>query len=276
MSLRLDHIVIAVHDLARARADYSALGFTVLEGGNHPGRPTHNALVVFEDGVYFELIAWREPAPQERWWQHLQQHGEGIVDVALLPRDVGAVVAQARERGLPYSGPHDGGRHRPDGAQLQWQTARPDRPDLPFLCGDISPRALRVPEGAARTHANGVTGVASLSIAVQDVAASRARWQALLGPGAVFTPPTALAGQGQRAAFIALGDTTLALLGPRTDGAAAPQPAELQSLARRGEGPFALTLATADRTRVGQVAPLAQTHGAWIEFDGLHATQAAA
>ncbi|RYF62354.1 MAG: VOC family protein [Comamonadaceae bacterium] len=276
MSLRLDHIVIAVHDLERARADYTALGFTVLEGGSHPGRATHNALVVFEDGVYFELIAWHEPVPQQRWWQHLQQHGEGIVDVALLPHDVASVVAQAGARGVPYQGPNDGGRLRPDGQRLQWQTAHPDRPDLPFLCGDISPRVLRVPDGAARIHANGATGVASLSIAVQDVPASLARWRALLGPQAVSTESTTLAGQGQRAAFIALGGSTLALLGPRVSAAAPSGDAQLQSLARRGEGPYALTLTTQDQARTGQVAPLAQTHGAWIEFDSLHSVRAAA
>lgn len=59
MTLPLDHIVIAVQDLERSIADYTALGFNVLRGGEHPGRSTHNALVVFADGAYFELIAQR-------------------------------------------------------------------------------------------------------------------------------------------------------------------------------------------------------------------------
>ena len=71
MSLPLDHIVIAVQDLERTIADYQSLGFNVLRGGEHPGRSTHNALVVFADGAYFELIAWRAAAPEERWWQQL-------------------------------------------------------------------------------------------------------------------------------------------------------------------------------------------------------------
>ena len=33
--LPLDHIVIAVADLARTIIDYRALGFTVVEGGKH-------------------------------------------------------------------------------------------------------------------------------------------------------------------------------------------------------------------------------------------------
>jgi hypothetical protein len=31
---------------------------------------------------------------------------------------------------------------------------------LPFWCGDVTPRSLRVPEGAHRQHANGVQGIA--------------------------------------------------------------------------------------------------------------------
>ena len=85
MPLALDHIVIAVADLDRAMVDYRALGFQVLPGGQHPGRTSHNALVVFADGAYLELIAWRAPAPEERWYRTLSAHGEGLVDYALLP-----------------------------------------------------------------------------------------------------------------------------------------------------------------------------------------------
>jgi catechol 2,3-dioxygenase-like lactoylglutathione lyase family enzyme len=166
MPLSLDHIVIAVHDLEATIADYAALGFNVQRGGDHPGRTTHNALVVFADGSYFELIAWKAPAPEERWWQLLQRHGEGIVDFALLPASTAQTVAEAAARGLVLDGPLDGGRVRPDGERLRWQTARPPTPDLPFLCGDLTPRALRVPEGEARVHPNGATGVASLALAV--------------------------------------------------------------------------------------------------------------
>ena len=49
--LALDHIVIAVNDLDTAITDYRALGFQVLVGGQHPGRTSHNALVVFADGA---------------------------------------------------------------------------------------------------------------------------------------------------------------------------------------------------------------------------------
>ena len=184
----LDHVVIAVHDLDRSIADYRSLGFTVNPGGRHPGRSSHNALIVFADGAYIELIAWQAAAPEERWWRLLQSRGEGFVDFALLPGDTAAAIDAARSRGLAtIFGPVEGGRVRPDGMALQWRTARQASHDLPFLCGDVTARNLRVPEGEARQHPNGVSGVAGLSIAVRDLGVSVERYSALLGPAVPVT-----------------------------------------------------------------------------------------
>lgn len=248
MALTLDHIVIAVHDLDKTIDDYAALGFTVVRGGEHPGRPTHNALVVFEDGAYFELIAWRSPAPQDRWWQLLDQHGEGIIDFALLPTSTAEVIAAAKARGLELQGPLDGGRLRPDGEKLQWQTGRPHTHDLPILCGDITPRKLRVPEGEVRQHANGATGVARLTVAVSDLLQSLERYRALLGDGAHIH-----AADGGSSATIALGNSVLELT------QTAPQ---LQS---KGEGPFVIALKGGTGSWDQAAAKLA--HGAAIAFE---------
>ena len=227
-------------------ASYRGLGFTVQPGGRHPGRTSHNALVVFADGAYIELIAWMAPAPQERWWQVLQAHGEGYVDFALLPRDTMAVLEAARGRGLhTLIGPVDGGRVRPDGAQLHWRTARHATPDLPFLCGDLTPRALRVPEGEARKHANGAQGVAELRIAVDDLDATVARYAALLGAHAGIDVPKPGA-RAPRAVFT-VGTTRFVL----TSAAAGPT---------RGQGVIGMRLAG-----LQSALPLQASHGALIE-----------
>lgn len=275
MSLPLDHIVIAVHELEATIADYTALGFNVQRGGDHPGRATHNALVAFADGSYFELIAWKAPAPQERWWQLLQRHGEGIVDFALLPGNTPDVVAGAARRGLVLDGSLDGGRLRPDGAQLRWQTARPPSPDLPFLCGDVTPRALRVPEGDARVHPNGVRGVASLAIAVRDLDTTLARYRALFGIDgsgsdneghAHAGQPIALPGSGVRLAVVTVGRSSLVLSAPR-DPIEGPSSPLAQRLAARGEGPYAIVLRTADAAQTSGPLDPARAHGALIEFE---------
>ncbi len=182
-AMQLDHLVIAVHDLDLAMQRHREQGYTVVVGGKHPGRLSHNALVVFEDGSYFELITWSADAPAEAWWHILQQQGEGLIDFALLPHDTAQVIEAARQRGLEsIIGPVDGGRKRPDGQELQWTTARQTTRDLPFLCGDVTPRHLRVPEGDLRHHPNGVKGVSRVIVSVRDLATSVQRYQQLLGP----------------------------------------------------------------------------------------------
>jgi hypothetical protein len=177
---RLDHVVILVSDLAAAIDDYARLGFAVAPGGEHTGGATQNALVCFADSSYLELIAFRRSAPDHTWWRHTAR-GEGLIDFALLPSAIEQDIATARGRGLEIAGPFPGGRLRPDGQQLEWQTGRAATPDMPFLCADVTPRALRVPGGELTQHANGAQGVAALHVAVADRAASAARYQALLG-----------------------------------------------------------------------------------------------
>lgn len=221
----IDHIVILVEDLDAAIADYTALGFTVAPGGTHADGATHNALVVFADDTYLELIAFRRPAPEHHWWRHVAA-GDGLIDFALLPSAIAEDVAAARARGLALEGPSSGGRLRPDGVRVAWQTARSATPDLPFLCGDVTPRELRVPGGGLREHPNGVSGVAGLAILTADLAASAERYRALLAVdvgGPAFT----------------IGGATLLLTQP----ADVPESDALRArLQARGAGPFALTL----------------------------------
>ena len=239
MSLALDHIVIAVADLDAAFADYTALGFTVIRGGEHANGITHNVLVVFQDGAYLELIGWKRPEPGNRWSDMFHSAGEGFVDYALLPDDTAAVVSQAQARGLDIGDPLPGGRNRPDGERLEWQTARSPKPDVPFLCGDVTPRRLRVQEGDVRVHANGVTGVRSLTIAVKDVELSAKRNAALLGGEIPAIGQETVAGATARTASFRLRNGTLVTLASPhgSDGELA------SALAQRGEGPFAAVFA---------------------------------
>lgn len=234
MSLPIDHVVVAVADLEAAVARCTDAGFTVVEGGRHPGRSSRNALIVLEDGSYIELITYDAPAPDERWWRVLSQHGDGLVDFALLPQDVDAVVAAARARGLTDLESRDGGRARPDGVRIAWRSARPLTADLPFLCADVTPRALRVPEGEVRRHANGVTGIAEVQVAVRDVEATLARYRAYLGPECV---------NGNR---VTLGPCPSPLPSPQA-GAGEGQVITLVQDAQRarGEGPCALRFRSA-------------------------------
>lgn len=256
MPQSIDHVVIAVADLDQAVRDYAALGFTVLQGGEHP-RGSRNALVVLADGAYLEIIAFSRPVPGFRWWQVLDAAGSGLVDYALLPADgLDVDTARIRAAGIVIEGPIDGERLQPDGTRIAWRSARPPEPDIPFLCEDITPRALRVPEGKVREHANGVTGIAGVTVAVRDLAASVARYQALTGldPVACGTVP----GLGFGLAQFRLGRQMLSLTQARGEACEGLT----RHLGRRGQGAYAISFCgPADRC-----LDLALSHGARLEI----------
>jgi catechol 2,3-dioxygenase-like lactoylglutathione lyase family enzyme len=253
LDLTVDHLVIVVSDLGQAVDDYLALGFTFVPGGEHADGHTHNALIAFEDGAYIELIAFRGEPPEGHPFGRAVGWGGGLVTYALLPGNIEMVVQEARVRGLDLVGPTPGGRVRPDGVRIEWKTARAATTDLPFLCADITPRELRVPRGEYRRHENGVTGIAHIAIAVHDLGASAARYNALLGA----TPEATAEAEGQLAAFT-LANTGIMLWEPASGPA-------LDFLADRGDGPYAFSLRADPAAAIGLLDP-GLTHGVVIEI----------
>jgi catechol 2,3-dioxygenase-like lactoylglutathione lyase family enzyme len=257
----IDHIVIAVRDLAAASDDYARLGFTVTPGGEHTGGATHNALISFADGAYFELIAFREPdRPQDhKWWGRFAK-GEGTVDFALLSESVDFEGDRLRQAGIEIDGPHDGGRLRPDGQRIAWRNlglAAAGAP-LPFMIEDVTSRDLRVPAGAATEHSLGVSGIAGLILLVDDLERASAPYQALLDtPGESSTPTIDAV---RRARRFTSGSQWIEL------AEADPSAADLQRhIEERGAGPYEIVLAGgADTERL----PLDLTHGARIRVEG--------
>ena len=185
MPKAIDHVVVAVHDLTQAIADYERLGFTVTIGGDHAHRGSHNALISFDDGGYIELIAFKhEPPVKDNTWWDLLQIGEGLVDFALVSGDLLAELEHLRARNFDITGPMEGGRLRTDGVRIAWRVARlntagPER--LPFLIDDITAHDLRVPRGEDAVHANGIAGIAGVTVAVSSNEVADPLYRALLG-----------------------------------------------------------------------------------------------
>lgn len=200
---RFDHLVVAVPSLRAAIATAQAAGFTVVQGGRHAELPTENALIIFADGGYLELLAarsamaravarWLVRGPEWRVWQpridaigrrflpHLSRMG--VCDVVLRHNGLADFADSARRRGVASEGPLAMGRERPDGQRLAWELLVPDTFELPFVIADSTPREWRVPQDPAVTrHANGATGVSEVTMRVRSVAAARDLWAAWLG-----------------------------------------------------------------------------------------------
>jgi len=231
----IDHIVIAVPDLVVASRNYEALGFTVVPGGRHPVG-THNALIAFADGAYIELIAFYEKNTQHKWWKPLEMGG-GLVDFCMQTDDLLADTALFRKAGVDIDDPSPLSRVRPDGYQLKWVLSIPrgvSRGVAPFLIQDETPREERVPRQTR--HANGVTGIGTVTVAVDDVTRVAGWYSRVLGRPGQPVVSEAHNGTGQR--FV-IGPHTLDFVAPN----AASSPLK-PWLAARGASPYAATLTT--------------------------------
>jgi len=258
MVKQIDHVVIGVRDLATASADYANLGFTVTLGGEHTGGATHNALVSFRDGSYFELIAFTDPdRPQpHRWWSRVAK-GEGLVDFALLSNDLVRESARLTAAQV-QSEPRDGGRLRPDGQQIAWKSASlvsTPQTQLPFVIEDVTPRELRVPNGTATAHPLGVAGIAGVSVVVEDLDASAPAYAALLENEGDESRSTVEGVSASRRYDI--GQQWIELIQPT------PESSLAEYLADRGEGPYDIVLNGAENARLS----VRDTHGARLRSD---------
>ena len=258
MLTAIDHIVIVTRDLDAAVVSYRRLGFTVVPGGRH-SVATHNALIALGDGAYVELIAFLEPDARQahRWWRPLQQGG-GLVDFCAGTNDFAGDVAALRRAGVEVDEPREQTRTRPDGYLLRWTLASPCdgyRGLVPFLIADETPRRERVPTATA--HANRVTGLGSLTIAVTDPVDVTRWYSTALGQSGIERRRDDLAAVGHQ---FSIGPHALELVTPERDDS--PVAAFLR---QRGPGLYAATLTTT--TGTGRWLPERASQGARLYLE---------
>lgn len=229
--IRFDHAIILVKDLTAAMSAFRSIGFTVEFGGVHADGRTHNALIVFADGSYLELLAPTDPTllanvnPNDRGnFLFLFAAGEGWGGYALAANDVAAQAVAATAQGVMLEVRPPGGRARPDGVALRWQSATVGGSMSPFLIQDLTPRHLRVQTDPVQvTHANHAAGTAGMMVTVPagQFDAAVTRLTALTG----VAPQQKDAGQ----ADFVLGEFRLTLQAADVDAE------RIQSLTLRGE-----------------------------------------
>lgn len=246
MLLGVDHLVVVVPDLQAAIRSYAELGFTVVPGGRHPVG-THNALIAFTDGSYLELIAFYEPSPEHRWWAPLQKGG-GLADFCMRTDNLLGDTAAFRQAGVNIADPKPLTRVRPDGYTLRWVLSIPRDPYrgvAPFLIQDETPREERIPR--QMTHPNGVTGIGTVTVAVDEAATVRRWCRRVLGDSGRDVTRADLAAAGAR---FTIGPHVFDFVTP--EGSRSPLGEWLRA---RGASPYAATLKTAG----GQAASLEET-----------------
>jgi catechol 2,3-dioxygenase-like lactoylglutathione lyase family enzyme/HEAT repeat protein len=172
MPLSLDHIVIAVHDIDMAIADYRELGFTVLTGGLSANRTTERALIFFHDGTFLELLALKNAGSVSSGvdYRSLLGEGEGIVAFALRTTEISAEVLRLRAAGFNVGEPVTEEWHGRDGVVIQQKIALIDNAFTPFLVQAVTPHSSNSPvDPQYLTHANQAVGIRGIELVVRDM-----------------------------------------------------------------------------------------------------------
>jgi catechol 2,3-dioxygenase-like lactoylglutathione lyase family enzyme len=180
-----DHLVILVHDLKAAIEVYRRLGFDALPGGEHPNYGSYNALVALANGVYLELLAFKDYvlAESSHWREAVRmlRVSEGFAAHVLGSDDLAGDVVKIRAQAIDIGDPTPWQRLRPDGQTIRWRTAFISGTPtgmMPFLIQDETPRKLRIETPHAGLGAR--ARLSQLVIAVKQLETARDMYRTLL------------------------------------------------------------------------------------------------
>jgi catechol 2,3-dioxygenase-like lactoylglutathione lyase family enzyme len=188
----IDHVIVAVRDLDRARIGWTRLGFTLTPRGRHLGQGTANYCIMFGLG-YLELLGFAEPDEHAERLQAFLARREGAMAVAFAPEGTAAAAAAAlAARGLHPGAPRALGRQLelPEGTvvpRFSLVALPPEEtPGLDcFLCGHLTPELVRRPEWL--DHPNGVIGIRGVYLVVAETAPLLPAYDRLFGLHEVTT-----------------------------------------------------------------------------------------
>ncbi|KAH6919228.1 glyoxalase-like domain-containing protein [Coprinopsis sp. MPI-PUGE-AT-0042] len=179
----IDHLVHLTPPATVDETDYTT---GVIAGGTHADGFTANALVILGDGSYLELISFMHPVSHypegseertKRETHRWAKQAPGWIDYAFLgtgdrSKSISECINQRAARDhakVSYRPEIEGGRIRPDVEVLKWLISSTVGPEnigrLPFFCGDVTPRSLRVQVTSSNTtHASTAKSIAFVKI----------------------------------------------------------------------------------------------------------------
>jgi catechol 2,3-dioxygenase-like lactoylglutathione lyase family enzyme len=219
MKHAVDHVVLCVHDLARARALYERLGFTLTPRAQHPwGTANHLAQM---QGSFIELLAVDDPAriatPEPGQFSFgafnagFLAKREGMSMLVFPSTDARADQRDFAARGLAHYAPFDFARQArlPDGSDVTvaFTLAFATDPDLKeaafFACQQHAPEHFWKPH--YQRHANRASAIREVLMVADPPGRAAAFIARLLGRAAVATA------SGHR---IALDDAAITIMDP--------------------------------------------------------------
>lgn len=245
--LRIDHATVCGNDLQDMQARFKGVGIEPVYGGAHANHATEMALVSFPDGSYLELMGIQrdaDPAIVDHQPWAMQLRGDaGPCAWAVQSADIAADAARLKKGEISVGTPERGGRQRPDGVHLEWQTADVGSGTrgafFPFLIHDLTPRAQRAfPQGKPVTR--DFSGIRNVVIAVKNLDAAVKLYRQAFGlPQPLKQVDTAFGAQ-----LASFGTAPVILAQPLTADTWMAQRIDLF-----GEGPCAIVLNHANKPR---------------------------
>jgi hypothetical protein len=186
--LHIDHVTVAGRSVqAMMDALHNATGITAQYGGPHSNHATEMALASFPDGSYLELIAIQPIADPTalaaHYWDKFMETDAGPCAWAVRPPDLTSEVERLRKTGVTVTDPRRAGRKRPDGVELDWETAQIGPTNggfFPFMIHDFTPRDNRA-YPTSKPSTTEFTGVSKVVIAVHDLESAILRYRQAYG-----------------------------------------------------------------------------------------------
>lgn len=184
---RVDHVIIAVKNLADAAATYRRLGFTLTPRGLHEGRGTGNHCIMFKNS-YIELLGIVDDiGAKGRLAERVNARGEGGMGIAYGADDADKAAAALRTAGIAAEDPNELSRPLElDGEREMVRFRNVMMPGLTlpnvmqFVCTHLTPELTRA-RHEWQLHPNGATGIAEIFVATESPASRVAEQESLYG-----------------------------------------------------------------------------------------------
>ncbi|MBI1206726.1 MAG: hypothetical protein GC191_05470 [Azospirillum sp.] len=187
----IDHAIVGVENLDAARADWTALGFTLTPRGRHVGWGTANHGIMFPND-YVTLLAIVDPGQfVNNLDSFLEQRGPGLLGIALNTPDAAAAHGLLSGLGLTEA-PRPLSRFidLPNGtAEARFHNVLFKAGGLPgvnaYIIEHLTPELIRSPDWI--THPNGAIGLEGVSVMVEEPRDLIETYQTLFGRPALET-----------------------------------------------------------------------------------------
>ncbi|MBU0725109.1 MAG: VOC family protein [Alphaproteobacteria bacterium] len=273
----LDHVLIAVRDLAAAKQEYERLGFRTTPMGRHTTLGSINHCIMLERD-YLELLALAPDTDIVSRWTDMLKQREGVGALALKSSDARGAEIALRRAGVETGEATDFARPvvRPEGTrEARFTTLQIEQHSTPgireFLCQHHTPELVWLPE--YQSHPNQAKAVAEIFVVTTDPGPVTA------GQERMFNTRTM--GNSPHARVIETGTATLTILTPAAYTKRFPKAALDQALLPFVAG-FSIRLrdtaaaaayfrkagVTLERSADGRAyVPPSQARGALIQFE---------